>query len=88
MAISDELRKLVDPNNDCCCEHCLSNRCKEWALTNKYKIVIYSDDSSEWYCQVQLVDVDKQPKEWSVAQTEPGATFKACQWILDNKEIK
>ena len=66
----------------------LAHRCKEWALTNKYKIVIYSDDSSEWYCQVQLVDVDKQPKEWSVAQTEPGSTFKACQWILDNKEIK
>lgn len=37
MAISDELRKQVDPNNESCCEHCLSNKCKEWALENEIK---------------------------------------------------
>lgn len=36
MAISDELRKLVDPNNECCCEHCLSNKCKEWAFEFRF----------------------------------------------------
>ena len=31
MEISDKLRKLVYPNNECCCKYCLSNKCKEWA---------------------------------------------------------
>ena len=66
----------------------LAHKCKEWALTNKYKIVIYSDDSFDWYCQVQLADVDEQPKEWSVAQTEPESIFRACEWILENKDRK
>ena len=61
----------------------LAHKCKEWILINKYKIFIYSDDNSEWYCQVQLVDADEQPKEWSVAETEPEAIFKACEWILE-----
>lgn len=39
MAISDELRKQVDPNNEFCCKHCLSNRCKEWAWEkHRYKL--------------------------------------------------
>ena len=68
--------------------HELTHKCKKWILINKYKIFIYSDDNSEWYCQVQLVDADEQPKEWSVAETEAAAVFAACQWILDNKDKK
>ena len=40
MTREDALRKLVDPNNECCCESCLSNKCKEWALNKGYIIEI------------------------------------------------
>ena len=46
MEISNELRKLVDPNNECCCEHCLSNKCKEWALKKGFKIYSSCKSSS------------------------------------------
>lgn len=79
MAISDELRKLVDRNNECCCEHCLSNKCKEWAYNKGYEIVslanmirIYKNGYEVYYTNSTLFDLDM--------------FFKACQWILDNTE--
>lgn len=48
MAISDELRKQVDPNNESCCKHCLSNKCKEWAFYT-YKISVSSFKSGSFY---------------------------------------
>jgi len=38
MEISNELRKLVDPNNECCCEHCLAHKCKKWATSKGYDL--------------------------------------------------
>ena len=84
MEISDELRKLVDPNNECCCEHCLSNMCKEWAFENNYYIsserISESNDSfkHKWY-----IGVNKN--WWFHGVTEPEAIFKACQWMIDNR---
>ena len=85
MAISDELRKLVDPNNDCCCEHCLSNKCKEWAYNDKslcgYSIELksYKSEFGYWLCELISEDITFS------GDTEPEAIFAACQWILDNR---
>ena len=81
MAISDELRKQVDPNNECCCKHCLSNKCKEWAYST-YGIMIQSYP----YCGKGRADAIKGLKVDEVfkEKTEPEAIFKATQWVLDN----
>ena len=85
MAISDELRKLVDPNNECCCEHCLSNKCKEWA-NKKYKACLISGycKSFSYKCftdnPYELQYIKKV--ETQTADTEPEAIFKACEYIL------
>ena len=90
MAISDELRKLVDPNNEYCCEHCLSNKCKEWALDKGYIIevgvhpTIKKDRSDRDYfytvknnrCEIQ------KSKHDEIIKNEVECTFKACEWIL------
>lgn len=88
MAISDELRKLIDPNNDCCCEHCLSNKCKEWALKQGYYFSTYSfnfDSNTEQEHRIRLLignDVVYFGDDSSM-EIEVEAIFKACQWILD-----
>ena len=93
MAISDELRKLVDPNNECCCEHCLSNKCKEWASKTGNTITTYEYSKN---CTVALigfsfydcfVGTGREGRRWKYeyefeADTEPEAIFKACEYIL------
>jgi len=44
MEISNELRKLVDPNNEYCCKHCLSNKCKKWALEKACQYILENKD--------------------------------------------
>lgn len=58
--------------------HSIANKCKEWASKNRYFMAIYYD-----YTGVINIDVNDR---WFKADTEPEAIFKACQWILDNKE--
>ena len=49
--ISRELKEVIDPNNECCCEYQLSHKCKEWAILQGYYIcsgkldVDYNGDS-------------------------------------------
>ena len=91
MAISDELRKQVDPNNESCCKHCLSNKCKEWALSKDYYLRaeqgINYYDNLQWTCflNINMDDGAEYIDYWN--STEPEAIFKACEWILtkDNK---
>ena len=65
----------------------LAHMCKEWAeKQTHYEFVVYAGDvyltdqglggEGGFYCE-ELFEAD----------TEPEAIFKACQWILDNKEI-
>lgn len=81
MEISNELRKLVDPNNECCCEHSLANKCKEWAYST-YGIMIQSYP----YCgkgradALKGLEVDEVFKE----NTEVEAIIKACTYILNS----
>ena len=90
MAISDELRKLVDPNNECYCENCLSNKCKEWAWGKGYIIevgvhpTIKKDRSDRDYFYTvknNKTEIHKS-KHDEIIKNETECTFKACEWIL------
>ena len=85
MAIPDELRKLVDPNNECCCEPCLSNKCKEWAYKRGFLI------GSNCRQGITVIDINTHTvlNNFDV-YIEDFTEFeiKACQWILENKETK
>lgn len=92
MAISNELRKLVDPNNECCCEHCLSSKCKEWAFKQGYVIISglsckeHPSKEIEYDCIIEdfySYYEDNTPFIQFFDTSEPEAIFKACQWILD-----
>ena len=75
--------------------HELAHKCKEWALNQKCYITV--DHKFTKYAYVKwYVKYDgycrfgyKHEHEYSErfdAPTEPEAIFKACQWILDNKD--
>jgi hypothetical protein len=75
----------------------LAHKCKEWAFKNEYELnsgylthgILYpSKPSHQIRCDVsyKLADTLQTYRVWE--NTEPEAIFKACQWILDNKEIK
>ena len=89
MEISNELRRLVDLNGKCCCEYCLSNKCKEWAENKGYIIfsknkecLVYSID--EVYDVIECLN---QYEDYFEGNTEIEVILKACNWILE-KEIQ
>jgi hypothetical protein len=96
--ISEELKKKVDPNNECCCEHSLAHKCKEWAYGLHFNIlieklsdngyfgyVVKDNESIENYGYIQEIKVIFDTIHNS---NEIECIFKACQWILDNKDIR
>ena len=88
MAISNELRRLVDPYNECCCEYCLSNKCKEWAYKKGYILTPWKRDG-EWYgCEVRDITSEDivmiNGKTYTRSKLEPEAIFLACEYILNN----
>lgn len=84
MAISNELRKLVDPNNECCCEHCLSNKCKEWAHKLGFMVQSYQYNTKARVDLLKSCDID----EIFIEETEPEAIFKACDYIINELSNK
>ena len=85
MAISNELRRLVDPNNECCCEHCLSIKCKEWAYINGYNVIDYKIGKKEldvFIIKADKNDFNKVEKIFYHNSTLVEAIIKACDWIL------
>ena len=82
MAISDELRKEVDPNNESCCEHCLGSLCKEWALTKGYFIYSTNELSFIKTFSLETIETFSNGKD-----TEIECILKASEWILE-KEIQ
>lgn len=80
MEISNELRRLVDPNGECCCEYCFVNKCKEWARY-KYDITI-SSSLYKNYARSWNIDKDKS----YTAKTEVEAIIKACIGILEQNK--
>ena len=97
MEISNELRNLVDPNSECCCEHSLGNKCKEWATSKNYQIIsgllnntVFSKHDEKSYAKINYYTEDKIGNReykgmYIIANTEIEAVIKACEYAL--KEI-
>ena len=66
----------------------LAHKCKEWAYRYGCEIASYKiQDSSEYRCLIGHNTINfNSKKSGYYADTEPGAIFKACQWVLDNKD--
>ena len=63
----------------------LAHKCKEWAFNNGYYLNIYNDAIDvvlKKSCKIVENITDGSFKY------SPMLVFKACQWILDNKENK
>lgn len=82
MAISNELRRLVDPNNECCCEYCFSIKCKEWANTQDYwtQSGYEINHLGNYFCMIK----DMPDNQFFYADTEIEAIFLASEYILNN----
>lgn len=81
-----EIEDIVVPN----CQiniHELAHKCKEWAWNNGYAIEISMIDITDWSINVENLDTGKYCyKKTKYNISEPEFIFKACQWILENKE--
>ena len=63
----------------------LAHKCKEWAFNNGYYLNIYNDAIDvvlKKSCKI-VENITDGSFRYS-----PMLVFKACQWILDNKENK
>lgn len=61
----------------------LEHKCKEWAIDNGYYLTIYNDRIDvvlQKSCKMVENITDGSLKY------DPMLVFKACQWILDNKD--
>jgi hypothetical protein len=77
----------------------LANLCKEWAKQESVegvKCVLYSAPTepknlNKYICHIGKPFVHKVSIIWDKtfkADSEPEAIFRACEWILDNKDPK
>lgn len=69
----------------------LAHKCKEWASELEFEISSCTYKATVEYNCRQDEDDDrrlfwKSDYETFSSDTEPEAIFKACQWILDNKD--
>lgn len=73
----------------------LQHKCKEWAYTQGYIIITWNENphffDSEWQSEIFKIGEITANKRQRLnffygLSTEPEAIFKACQWILDNKD--
>ena len=75
----------------------LAYKCKQWAYSVGYDLVCTNTSNDSNYC-VYCYILDKDWRfgvddfndriAYKSGLTEVEAIFKACQWILDNKETK
>jgi len=71
----------------------LAHKCKEWAENLKYTIASNNYSATISYNEHQEEDDDRHlfwkcDEHKIFKDTEVNSIFKACQWILDNKETK
>ena len=70
--------------------HELAHKCKEWALKNEFWLKSSVNNITEFcedeaYCDI--LDFEHSLDDFYLGgDTEPEAIFKACQWILENKD--
>ena len=82
--ISTELKKLVDPKNECCCEYHLAHKCKEWAHKLGFMVQSYQYNTKARVDLLKSCDVD----EIFIEDTEPEAIFKATSYIMEQLKQK
>jgi len=61
----------------------LAYKCKKWALKNNVKLWSILDSYNS-----AIVRINEISKREFYSHTEPDAIFKACEWILENKDKK
>lgn len=70
--------------------HELAYKCKEWAYKKGFVVLsgYHENNINSFYVNCHGWTSDKINKEFilQVEDTEPEGIFKACQWILDNKD--
>lgn len=64
--------------------HELAHKCKEWLKNNVSNSFSGFDNGHRFFCHIENYNIQDRFYE----DTEPEAIFKACQWILENKEMK
>ena len=70
----------------------LAHMCKEWAIRKEYQILSGFADRPAYRkanekCYARLMWKNKQHEDsdmYFITETEPEATFLACEWILEN----
>ena len=74
----------------------LAHKCKEWAFHRHYELSTWKTTkepkseygNSKW--NEKMIEktrwVTSLGLHYTFAETEPESIFKACQWILDNKD--
>jgi len=72
---------------DCINIYELAHKCKEWAWHQGFSIrsSVFTEGSSI-KGKVDLLENYTRSFEPVYGDTEPEAIFKACQWVLDNKD--
>lgn len=61
----------------------IAYRCKEWAILKGYELHSAWTDVNEAYLELYSKYLEERK---FTTETETEAIFKACQWILGNKE--
>ena len=84
--VKDIYKLGSNPNNECCCEHCLSNKCKEWAYERDFYIYSIFTFAGEGACYVTKDNEVQKRLATFAGDSEPEAVFAATQWLLDNKD--
>ena len=68
----------------------LAHKCKEFAFKQGYEIqsrIMSNDHQKRGNCCILKVEYEYESCiKIENAKTEPEAIFKACQWILENKD--
>lgn len=68
----------------------LAHKCKEWAIRKGFVLSSYPNIMTcEYACDLSVVTSESGQCRYELTMfkdAEPEAIFKACQWILENKE--
>ena len=86
--ISTELKKLVDPKNECCCEYHIAHKCKEWAKLKHFIDIDSHSGCARWGAKAESHNGRPSVfyEQVFIGRTETDAIFKACEWIMEQKK--
>ena len=68
------------------CEYKVAHICKEWALGKNHIISSKTRKNYDFNGACRISKIASKGSHGFIAYTEPEAIFKACQWVLENKD--